>query len=119
MFSIRFPSKDRDLRAGRLDAVTHAARGVRFMGSAALALAFIARGALDCIYMEMLKPWDIAAGVLLIREAGGTVVDAKEKEFNIMRPNIIGGVTCELVMEIKKLIIDTDLKIMRKRLKRT
>lgn len=47
------------------------------MGSAALALAFVAKGALDCLYMDSLQPWDIAAAVLIIREAGGTVIDIK------------------------------------------
>lgn len=42
-----------------------------------MALAYVARGALDCFQMDMLQPWDIAAGVLIIREAGGTVIDTK------------------------------------------
>lgn len=42
-----------------------------------MALAFVARGALDCFYMEKLQPWDVAAGVLIIREAGGSVIDSK------------------------------------------
>lgn len=47
------------------------------MGSAALALAFVAKGALDCVQMDNLQPWDVAAAVLIIREAGGTVIDSK------------------------------------------
>lgn len=47
------------------------------MGSAALALAFVAKGALDCVQMDSLQPWDVAAAVLIIREAGGTVIDIK------------------------------------------
>lgn len=50
---------------------------VRYIGSAALSLAYIAKGALDCLQMDNLCPWDVAAGVLLVREAGGTVIDTK------------------------------------------
>lgn len=50
---------------------------VRFLGSAALALAYVARGAIDCFQMDHLQPWDVAAGVLIICEAGGTVIDTK------------------------------------------
>ena len=49
------------------------AQGVRRMGSAALDLAFVARGAFDGYWEMKLKPWDIAAGALLVVEAGGTV----------------------------------------------
>lgn len=47
--------------------------GVRRAGSAALDLAYVAAGRLDGFWEIGLKPWDIAAGVLLIREAGGLV----------------------------------------------
>jgi myo-inositol-1(or 4)-monophosphatase len=47
--------------------------GVRRAGSAALDLAFVAAGRLDAFFELGLKPWDVAAGILLVREAGGTV----------------------------------------------
>lgn len=50
---------------------------VRFLGSAAMALAYVAKGAIDCFQMDHLQPWDVAAGVLIICEAGGTVIDTK------------------------------------------
>ena len=49
--------------------------GVRRFGSAALDLAYVAAGRLDGFWEEGLHPWDIAAGILLIREAGGFVTD--------------------------------------------
>lgn len=49
--------------------------GVRRCGSAALDLAYVACGRLDGFWELNLKPWDIAAGVLLIQEAGGMVTD--------------------------------------------
>jgi len=48
---------------------------MRRMGSAALDLAYVAAGRGDAFFEEHLKPWDIAAGLLLVREAGGIVTD--------------------------------------------
>jgi myo-inositol-1(or 4)-monophosphatase len=50
--------------------------GVRRMGAAALDLAYVAAGRLDGFWETGLKPWDMAAGILMIREAGGFVSDA-------------------------------------------
>jgi myo-inositol-1(or 4)-monophosphatase len=58
-------------------AVTQAGAHIRRGGSAALDLAYVAAGRLDGFFELGLKPWDIAAGELLVREAGGTVVDAR------------------------------------------
>ena len=49
--------------------------GVRRLGSAAMDLAYVACGRYDAFYEYHLKPWDVAAGTVLIREAGGTVCD--------------------------------------------
>ncbi|MEL7638032.1 MAG: inositol monophosphatase family protein [Solidesulfovibrio sp.] len=48
-------------------------QGIRRPGSAALDLAYVACGRLDAFYEMALNPWDVAAGVLLVAEAGGTV----------------------------------------------
>jgi myo-inositol-1(or 4)-monophosphatase len=49
--------------------------GVRRLGSAALDLAYVAAGRMDGFWEEPLSPWDIAAGILMVREAGGFVSD--------------------------------------------
>ena len=51
------------------------ARGVRRMGSAALDLVYTACGRLDAFYEYSLNPWDVAAGVLIVHEAGGVLFD--------------------------------------------
>ena len=51
------------------------ARGVRRFGSAALDLAWVACGRFDGFWESKLKPWDLAAGVLLVREAGAVASD--------------------------------------------
>jgi myo-inositol-1(or 4)-monophosphatase len=56
--------------------------GLRRMGSAAIDLAYIACGRFDGFFEGWLSPWDIAAGILIIEEAGGKITDFKgEKEY--------------------------------------
>ncbi|MFP8817801.1 inositol monophosphatase family protein [Acinetobacter johnsonii] len=57
--------------------VTEAGAQYRRTGSAALDLAYVAAGRFDAYFELGLKPWDIAAGELIVKEAGGTVVDAR------------------------------------------
>jgi myo-inositol-1(or 4)-monophosphatase len=58
-----------------LEAIMGETAGVRRFGSAALDLAYVAAGRFDGFWEYGLKPWDIAAGILLVREAGGYVSD--------------------------------------------
>ncbi len=58
-----------------LAAVMPATSGVRRMGSAALDLAYVAAGRVDGFWEFGLRPWDIAAGIIMVREAGGHVSD--------------------------------------------
>jgi myo-inositol-1(or 4)-monophosphatase len=51
--------------------------GVRRMGSASLDLAYVAAGRCDGYWEEEISVWDIAAGILLVKEAGGYVSDLK------------------------------------------
>jgi len=60
---------------GPFNAVMPLVRGIRRGGSAALDLAYVAAGRLDGYWEFWLNPWDWAAGVLLVTEAGGTVTD--------------------------------------------
>ncbi len=63
--------------------------GVRRFGSASLDLAYVAAGRCDGYWERGLKPWDIAAGVVLVREAGGYVTDLEGK------PDVLA--TCDVV----------------------
>jgi myo-inositol-1(or 4)-monophosphatase len=54
-------------------AMSDVAQAVRRDGSAALDLAFVACGRFDGFWEFDLKPWDVAAGTLIVREAGGTI----------------------------------------------
>ncbi len=64
------------------------ARGVRRPGAAALDLAYVACGRYEAFYEPALKPWDTAAGLLLVEEAGGRVT-----EFDQTVPYVPGGAT--------------------------
>ena len=59
-----------------LHQISQRVAGVRRYGSAALDLAWVAAGRLDGFWERDLQPWDIAAGLLLVTEAGGAVTDA-------------------------------------------
>ncbi len=56
-------------------AFTRTSLSIRRLGSAAIDLAYVAAGRFDGFWEERLHPWDIAAGILLVREAGGVVTD--------------------------------------------
>jgi len=59
------------------------ARGLRRSGSAAIDLAYVAAGRLDGFWELILNSWDVAAGVLLITEAGGKVTDKDGQPFQM------------------------------------
>ncbi len=61
-------------------------QGVRRLGSAALDLAYVAAGRLDAYWEVFLNPWDKAAGVLLVQEAGGVITDFRNNPSNIYEP---------------------------------
>jgi len=65
--------------------------GIRRAGSAALDLAYVACGRLDGFWEYGLKEWDMAAGTLLIQEAGGSVTDLEGSEAFLSTGNIVGG----------------------------
>ncbi len=63
--------------------------GVRRAGAAALDLAYVACGRLDAFWEFKLKPWDVAAGILLIREAGGACSDMYGAPVDLRGPHIL------------------------------
>ena len=73
-----FPPRERARLAPQLDTIRtmlSEAEDIRRTGSAALDLAYVACGRADAYFEAGVKPWDIAAGLLLVREAGGRVCD--------------------------------------------
>jgi myo-inositol-1(or 4)-monophosphatase len=67
------------------------AQGLRRAGSAALDLSYVAAGRLDGFFEENLKPWDTAAGQLLVLEAGGQISTFDGGPYDIYSPNILAS----------------------------
>ena len=87
-----FRSRDRiDLYLALFRSVFLSARGLRRAGSAALDLAYVAAGVYDGFFEFHLAAWDIAAGTLLIEEAGGVVSDFDGGNRHWERGNVIAG----------------------------
>ena len=82
-----------------------ATAGVRREGAASLDLCQVARGRFDGYFEFNLKPWDIAAGALMVREAGGFVTDMDGEEHWLESGNIITGnakILAQLLQVISK-----------------
>ena len=89
-----FPFKDGDQVDGYLrgfGAVMRRAAGVRRVGSAALDLADVAAGRYEAFWELRLAPWDVAAGILLVREAGGVVTDLTGAPAPVAHTAIVAG----------------------------
>jgi myo-inositol-1(or 4)-monophosphatase len=73
-----FLGKDGHARANaEMSAVMNVTAGIRRMGAASLDLAYVAAGRFDGFWEHSLQPWDIAAGIVLVREAGGVITDLR------------------------------------------
>jgi myo-inositol-1(or 4)-monophosphatase len=74
-----------------VDSILSATSGIRRFGSAALDLAWVAAGRFDAFWERKLQPWDIAAGLLLVREAGGMVSDLTGREQMLKSGDILAA----------------------------
>ncbi len=83
--------KDRADFARHFEDMLLSTRGVRRDGSAAIDMAYVACGRFDGFWEEGLNPWDVAAGVLLIEEAGGQVSYYNGSKFSIYTPPILAS----------------------------
>ena len=81
------PDADRTLEhLRRMSTGTHS---VRRTGSAALNMAYVAAGAFEVFYATKINPWDVAAGVVLIREAGGLVTGISGEAYDMYRQEVL------------------------------
>ncbi|HET9786802.1 MAG TPA: inositol monophosphatase family protein, partial [Pyrinomonadaceae bacterium] len=83
---------------------TMSAQAVRRDGSAAIDLAYVACGRFDGFWEDGLNPWDIAAGILLIQEAGGRVTDFRDAPLDIYTPKVLAsnGLVHRAMMSVLK-----------------
>jgi len=96
-----FPFKMLELMPGylgQLDRVLRSASGVRRAGSAALDLCYLAQGSLDAFWEEILMPWDFAAGMILVQEAGGVLTRSNGSDLE-MAPGTVRGANSESLLD--------------------
>lgn len=90
-----------------MQAVLPKSRDIRRLGSAAIDLCFVARGVYDCYYEVNLKPWDVAAGILVLLEAGGAVtvedgsVYSLEDRVIVASNGVVHDSLCEVLPKLK------------------
>lgn len=89
---IKLSGTDNDvLTLKQLAVVAPAVAGIRRSGSASTDLAWVAAGRFDGFFEARLKPWDVAPGLLLVREAGGTVSDYSGTPGSVWNGEVVAG----------------------------
>jgi len=81
-------------------------RAVRRTGSAALNLCYVACGRFDAYFARETKAWDVAAGGLLVSEAGGTITGIDGQPFSVERPKFIAAGSAKLHADLLALVGD-------------
>jgi myo-inositol-1(or 4)-monophosphatase len=90
----------------RINRAIKICRGVRITGSACLDFAYVAAGRADIFWEEKLKPWDVASGVLLVKEAGGFVGSCLKEPLDLLDPNVlVANNSPELVEEFRERVL--------------
>lgn len=85
--------------------VIERAQAVRRMGSSALNLCYVAAGRLDAYWARDTKAWDVAAGFLIVEEAGGKLTNLAGGAPDLERPQFIAAATAELHAEVARILI--------------
>jgi myo-inositol-1(or 4)-monophosphatase len=93
----------------RLLRVLPHAQSLQRTGSAALNLAYVACGRMDAFWSSSLKPWDVAAGSLLVTEAGGNMTRMNGDAFDPMLPDLLASNGSPLHQELQDLLADDDV----------
>lgn len=96
------PGRDRSLK--EVDRVLTETAGVRRFGSAALDLAYVAAGRFDGFWERDLNPWDVGAGIVIVREAGGFVAEIEGGQHPLHAGSILAA-NPEIFEKAKLLIV--------------
>ncbi|MFH1284856.1 MAG: inositol monophosphatase family protein [Candidatus Peregrinibacteria bacterium] len=84
-----FPPQHKEINFPYFEKMTLASQAARRLGSAALDLCYIAAGRFDIFWEFGLKPWDIAAGSLIVKEAAGHVTDTNSNQLDLFGADIL------------------------------
>ena len=101
-FSARVPRESPEIR--RFIEVLVRCQALRRLGSAALNMCFVAAGKLDAYWATSVKAWDVAAGHLIVQEAGGIVTDLHGQKFDLSDPKVVAAATPELQHELASVL---------------
>lgn len=88
----------------RFQRVFEKSQDIRRTGSAALDLAYVACGRTGGFFETLLSPWDFAAGMLLVTEAGGKVTDFAGKELNFLQRGSVAATNGKVHEELRRLL---------------
>lgn len=83
-----------------------ACQSVRRLGSCALNLSYVASGRIDAYWTTSVKTWDVAAGALLVEEAGAIMTDLAGGALNLARPEFLCASTPKLHADLRRLLTD-------------
>ncbi|XP_063239707.1 uncharacterized protein LOC134540741 isoform X2 [Bacillus rossius redtenbacheri] len=89
----------RDFIMKRGLALVSRARAMRCIGSAAVAMCFVAMGSLDMYHIDGIQCWDVAASSIIVQEAGGVVTNSDGSKFDVMSGTILCAGTDQLLRE--------------------
>ena len=84
-------------------------QSIRRTGSAALNLCYVAAGRFDAAWSFSTKAWDVAAGALIIQEAGGTVTSPNGGDFSVDAGRFLAAANRRLHAELRALAAETGL----------
>lgn len=107
-FPTRGDMRHRTTEAGLL--LTSRVKNLRALGSAALHLAYVSAGRLDAFWEYDLNAWDLAAGVLLVTEAGGVACDISQAAYTLRTRHIVAAGTSSLANALAEAVYFGDVK---------
>ncbi len=104
-------AKSLDDNMARFVTLTNLSHGVRRDGAAALDFCFVAAGRLDGFWEAKLSPWDMAAGSIIVTEAGGAITDFAGGPFDVSKPAVLAtnGLIHEEVIAVLNKLDNTKL----------
>jgi len=89
---------------GQFVAVLERCRALRRLGSCALNLCYLADGRIDGYWTQSVKPWDMAAGALLVEEAGGKITSMQGTPLQVWEADFIAAATLQLHQQLQSVV---------------
>ncbi len=91
LFATGFPYKNRKINLPYFSTMMDRCQAIRRLGAASLDMCYVAAGRFDGYWEFDIKPWDIAAGALIIEEAGGCVTDTNNNQLDLFGQDIFAS----------------------------